>query len=97
MPLLIRQTSTVATPSWVKYATAIRDWLEQNRVTVDDIAIVLGISRATATNRWHGRTPWRLDELLAIAELTDRPLSHLALDAEVGELGSLTRFSGHQY
>lgn len=81
-PTLIRQ-STGATPDWVRFATWFRTELVViERVTVQDVAVALGVSVATARSRWTGRKPWRLDELLTVAALVDRPLSHYLFNHE---------------
>jgi len=81
-PVLLPQ-SNVSRAGWVEFAQSVRDLLKQERIAVEDVAIVLGVSVATARTRWNGHTPWKLDELLAVASLVDRPLSHLLLDYEI--------------
>ncbi len=82
-PPLIQTSRLLIRPLWQKYSDSLRAHMERERITPDDLAIVLGVSAATARNRWAGRSVWRIDELIAVAEVTDRPLSHLLLDAEI--------------
>lgn len=85
-PALLPQSS-LSRAGWVDFAQSVRDLLIRERITVEDVAIVLGVCLATARSRWNGQSPWRYDELAAIASLIDIPVSHIVLMHELRPKG----------
>ena len=83
-PVLLPQ-SNVSRAGWVEFAQSVRDLLKQERIAVEDVAIVLGVSVPTARSRWNGQSPWRYDELAAVASLIDIPVSHIVLMHELSD------------
>lgn len=46
IPLI--QQSRMVVPEWQRYAESLRTYLERERVTPEDVALVLGVCDATA-------------------------------------------------
>lgn len=63
----------------IKAAMARRDWLGQK--TAESI----GLTPATFSSRLHGRTEWRMNELVGLAKALDIPFSSLVegIDSEL--------------
>lgn len=64
----------------IKAAMARRDWLGQQT------AEAIGMTPATFSSRLHGRTEWRMSELVSLAEALQVPFARLVagVDTEVG-------------
>ncbi|WP_197481891.1 helix-turn-helix domain-containing protein [Rhodococcus sp. HS-D2] len=67
-------------------AAAVRDAYKSAGVTIDKLSEDTGISFTTLKRRLSGRTSFRLDELVRIAQALDVPFSDLVpeLDATRG-------------
>lgn len=63
----------------IKAAMARRDWLGQK--TAESI----GLTAATFSSRLHGRTEWRMNELVDLAKALDVPFTRLVegIDSEL--------------
>lgn len=63
----------------IKAAMARRDWLGQK--TAESI----GLTPATFSSRLHGRTEWRMNELVDLAKALDVPFTRLfeGIDSEL--------------
>lgn len=55
----------------------VRELMYRRRARQQDIAALLGISPTALSDRMRGRTPWRLEEFVRIAELLGVSIAEL--------------------
>lgn len=59
----------------VAVGASVRAELARRKLTQGDVARWLGISQASVSDRLKGKTPFRIDELMTIAEEIGIPLA----------------------
>ncbi len=59
-------------------AANVRAEVAANGMTIKDLGRVLGLGERAASRRWHGETPYSLDELGRIADYFEIPWADLA-------------------
>ena len=65
-------------------AEEIRVLMARRRITQGDLAELLGVSRPTLSSRMNGRVPWTVDELEALANYFDMPITALIAPQDKG-------------
>lgn len=56
---------------------SVRERLKAAGISQERVAVVLGLTQPMISRRVLGKTPWRADELVAIADAFDIPLAEL--------------------
>lgn len=69
-------------PSSATVADNIRAEMARGRVSQTRLAEVLGLSQTVVSKRLRGVTPWRIDEVSAIAAALGVPFADLVRDRE---------------
>jgi transcriptional regulator with XRE-family HTH domain len=70
----------VTTPNTITGAN-VRAEMARRKISQEAVAQTLGLSQASVSARLRGVTPFRVDELLRIADLLDVPLELLLVGA----------------
>lgn len=57
--------------------SSVAEALREAGITQQALAAELELSQQAISDRYRGRTPWRVEELRTVARLTGRPLADL--------------------